>query len=233
MAEPGSRAGRTRDANRARAAMLDAAEAVFAQHGFAGARFEAIAHASGYNSALLSRYFGDKLTLYVEVLQRADLEMSALLAQAFAPLLSDGTITADAHRFRDVLRTTFGAVFDYMVDHPHLRQMFNWEQAAGAQTVAQLASHFAPDDLARFETHFSQASAVGLVRPGVDVAVLVGLVAQICWSVPAALPLYQLLLSQGGSSSAAPLAHLREQVISMLIAWATPDPRDAHPEESR
>src|SRR5579859_5365284 len=129
MAEPGSRGARTRDARRTRAAILDAAEAMFAQHGFDGARIEAIANASGYNSGLLFRYFGDKLGLYAEVLKRADQEMSELLARVFTPGLSDETITSDAHRFRGFLRTTFGAVFDYMVDHPHLMRIFNWEQA--------------------------------------------------------------------------------------------------------
>jgi AcrR family transcriptional regulator len=224
MAELGSRR-RTRDAKRAQAAILDAAEAVFAQHGFDGARIEAIAMASGYNSGLLFRYFGDKLSLYTEVLKRADKEMSELLARAFAPRLFDDTITSDVNLFRGFLRTTFGAVFDYMVDHPHLTRMFNWEQAEGGRTFAKIASHFEPDDLERFETLFSQARAAGLVRPDLDVVVMVVLVAQICWSVPAALPMYQSFLSRRDFSSAAALAHLREQILALLIAWVTPDPR--------
>jgi len=213
--------------------MLDAAEAIFAQHGFAGARFEAIAKASGYNSGLLARYFGDKLGLYAEVLKRADQEMSTLLARVFAPLLADTTSISDATRFRGFLSATFGAVFDYMVEHPHLMRMFNWEQAEGGQTFVQLASHFAPDDLARFEALFTQARAAGLVRPDLDVAVMVALVAQVCWCVPAALPVYQLLLTGRDFSSAAALAYLREQIIALLIAWVTPDRSDESPRESR
>ena len=233
MTQPGSRGGRTRDARRARAAILDAAEAVFAQHGFDGARVEAIAHASGYNSGLLFRYFGDKLGLYAEVLKRADKEMSELLARVFAPLLEDETITSDANLFRGFLRTTFGAVFDYMVDHPHFMRIVNWEQAEGVQTLAKMASHFEPTDLARFDALFERARRANLVRPDLDVVVMVVLVAQICWSAPAVLPLYQLVLVGRDFSSESTLTHLREQIIALLVAGVTCGPYDEHFEESR
>src|SRR5258705_13958891 len=58
------RRGRERDAEAARADILSAAEEVFAQRGFSGARVDEIAAASGYNKALIFRYFGDKLGLY-------------------------------------------------------------------------------------------------------------------------------------------------------------------------
>jgi len=223
MAEHGSRGGRARDARRARAAILDAAEAVFAQHGFDGARIEAIANTSGYNSGLLFRYFGDKLGLYAEVLKRADKEMSELLARVFAPWLSDETITSDAYRFRGFLRSTFGSLFDYMVEHPHLMQMFNWEQAEGGQTFAKIASQFEPADLAQFEALFSRARRAGLLRPDLDVVVMVVLVAQICWSTPAALPVYQLLFAGRAFSSATALSHIREQILDLLVAGIISD----------
>ena len=43
MSEPGSRRGRVHDAEGTRMAILDAAEEVFAEHGFDGARVDAIA----------------------------------------------------------------------------------------------------------------------------------------------------------------------------------------------
>jgi TetR/AcrR family transcriptional regulator len=233
LTQPTSLEKRTRDARRAREAILDAAEAIFAQHGFDGARVEAIAHASGYNSGLLFRYFGDKLGLYIAVLKRADQEMSELLARVFSPMLEDETISTDATRFRDFLHTTFGAVFDYMVDHPHFMRIINWEQAEGVQTFAKIASHFEPGDLARFDALFSKARRAGLVRPDLDVVVLVMLVAQICWSAPAVLPLYQLVLVESDGSSVAALTHLREQIIALLIAGVTCNLGDEHLEESR
>jgi TetR/AcrR family transcriptional regulator len=233
LTQSGNRGGRTRDAKRARAAILDAAEAVFAQHGFDGARVEAIAAASGYNSGLLFRYFGDKLGLYAAVLTRADKEMSDLLARVFGPLLEDETVTSDANRFRSFLRTTFGAIFDYLVEHPHFVRILNWEQAEGVQTFAKIASHFEPTDLVQFEALFSQARSTGLVRPDLDVVIMVVLVAQICWSAPVMLPLYQLVLAGRDFSSATALTHLREQIIALLVTGVMRDPSDKQPKESR
>jgi TetR/AcrR family transcriptional regulator len=223
MTEPGSHAGRTRDAHRSRAAILDAAEAVFAQHGFDGARIDVIANASGYNNGLLFRYFGDKLGLYTEVLKRADREMSELLARAFTPLLADETIVSDTQRWKGFLITTFGAFFDYMVEHPRVMRIFNWEQAEGWQTFTKIASQFEPNDLARLEELFSKARRAGLLRPDLDVVVMVMLIEQICWSSPAAQPLYQSLYANRNLSSDTILAHIREQIIAFLVAGVIHD----------
>ncbi len=233
MAEFDHRRGRVRDAHRTRATILDAAEAVFAQHGFDGARIEAIANASGYNNSLLFRYFGDKLGLYIEVLKRADKEMSELLARVFAPLQEDETITSDANLFRAFLKITFGAVFDYMVDHPHFMRMINWEQAEGWQTFAKSTSHFEPTDLARFEALFSKARRVGLLRRDLDVIVIVVLVAQLCWSTPAALPVYQLLFAGRDFSAATALSHVRKQMLDVLIGGIMNDASSEHIEERK
>ena len=226
MVELARKRGRARvyDAQKSREAMLNAAETLFAEHGFHGASMDGIASRSGYNKSLLFQYFGDKLSLYAAVLKRADAEMGALLTRLFAPLLLDGAIASDADRFRSFLATTFGAVFDYMVDHPQLTRILNWEQAEGGQTIAGMSDHFEPDDLLRFETLFARARRAGLVRPDLDVVVMVPLVAQICWSVPAALPVYQMMLWGRDFSAGSALAHLRAQVISLLIAWVSPDP---------
>jgi hypothetical protein len=124
-------------------------------------------------------------------------------------------------------------LFDYIVDHPHLMRMFNWEQAESWQTFARIASQFEPNDLARFEELFSKARRAGLLRPDLDVVVMVVLVAQICWSAPTTFPLYQSLLAGRNFSSATALAHIREQIITLLVAGVTHDPEDEHIVERR
>jgi len=228
MAETERRRGET-----SREAILEAAATIFAEHGFDGARVDRIAQVAGYDKKLLFRYFGDKAGLYTQVLKRADAEMGELLARMFAPLREDETITSDADCFRGFLRTTFGAIFDYMVEHPHFMRIINWEQAEGVQTFARIASGFEPTDLARFEALFASARRADLVRPDLDVGVLVVLVAQICWSAPAVLPFYQSVFAGSDASSVALLAHLREQIITLLIAGVTCSPGDKHYEESR
>jgi AcrR family transcriptional regulator len=226
MQKSGSKRGRKRvyDAERTRAAILNAAEAGFAEHGFDGVSVDAIAAEAGYNKSLIFQYFGDKLGLYTAVLKRADQEMSALLARVFGPLLGDETIAADAGRFRAFLKTMFEAFYDYMIEHPRFMRMLNWEQAEGWQTFAGIASQFEPGDLARLEAIFSTAQQAGLLRPDLDIIVVLLLIQQICWSAPAAIPMHQLLLVGRGLDSTTALAHVREQVIAFLIAAITTEP---------
>src|SRR6266699_2033761 len=110
MPEPGRKRGRERvyDAQRTREAIVNAAEAVFAEHGFDGTSMDAIARASGYNKSLLFQYFGDKLGLYTQILKRADKEMGELMLRVFSPLLEDETLASDASRFRGFLKSTCG-----------------------------------------------------------------------------------------------------------------------------
>ncbi|HSP39660.1 MAG TPA: TetR family transcriptional regulator [Frankiaceae bacterium] len=61
---------RTRDAERSRAALLDAAEAEFGEKGLAGARVESIAARAGLNKQLISYYFGGKQALYDAIIER-------------------------------------------------------------------------------------------------------------------------------------------------------------------
>src|SRR5204862_5328401 len=100
MAEPERKRGRTHDAEGARQAILNAAEEIFAEHGFDGARIDAIAAASGYNKSLIFHYFDDKLGLYTAVLKRIDQQGNELQAIMLAPLLADESFTSDAGKFR-------------------------------------------------------------------------------------------------------------------------------------
>src|SRR5664280_744342 len=79
---------RPRDQEATRAAILKAAEEAFALHGFAGARIEAIAAASGYNNGLIFRYFEDKLGLYRAVVLRVKNQSEGWFTQDLAPLFA-------------------------------------------------------------------------------------------------------------------------------------------------
>ena len=142
MSDPEPRRGRAHDAEGAREAILNAAEAVFAEHGFDGARIDVIAKASGYNSSLLFHYFGDKLGLYVEVVKRADREVTEFQVLMLAPLLEDETVTSNVHAFKALLENIVTALFDYLIAHPRFMRMLLWEQAEGWQTFSRTVSQF-------------------------------------------------------------------------------------------
>jgi TetR/AcrR family transcriptional regulator len=61
---------RVRDADRTKAAILDAALVEFGEHGYAGARTGAIARRAGVNAQLISYYFDGKEGLYKALTQR-------------------------------------------------------------------------------------------------------------------------------------------------------------------
>src|ERR1700761_3961942 len=97
---------RVRDAERSRAALLDAAQAEFAEKGFAGARTDAIAARAGVNKQLIAYYFGGKQGLYDAVTDR----MQALAAEFDTP----GTSLPDLAR----------RYFRAFSDNPDLERLF-------------------------------------------------------------------------------------------------------------
>lgn len=221
MSEPGRGRG-----EKTREAILAAAEAVFTEHGFDGARIDTIAEVSGYNKTLIFRYFGDKLGLYAEVLKRIDRQASEFQAQLIGPLLEDETIVSDAHRFKTFLKKAIGAFFDFMVEHPHVMRMIIWEHAEGWQTYVKVASLFEIEHFEQLEALFARAQSAGLLRSDFDPFVLFLLAEQICWSFPTSLPFYQLVLPGRDFSSAAALARAREPIVAFIVAGLLASPKD-------
>src|SRR5438445_4341206 len=146
MSEPGSRRGRIHKAEKAREAILDAAELVFTEHVFDGARIDAIAIEAGYNKSLIFQYFGDKLGLYAEVTKRADKEMSELQGRVVVTLFEDDTVATDARKFRALVENIVGALFDYLLEHPRLVRIILWEQAENWQTYKKIVSQLDAED---------------------------------------------------------------------------------------
>ncbi len=218
MSEAGSKRGRVHDAEGAREAILNAAEEVFAEHGFDGARIDAIAAKAGYNKSLLFQYFGDKVGLYAMVAKRARRDIRELEARVLAPLLEDKSVATDAHRFRNFLETVIGGLFDYLLEHLRLMRIIIWEQAEGWQTFTKLPLQFEREDIDQLRALFARAVSAGLLRSDIDPLVQLVMAEQICWSYLASIPLYQMLLPGEDLSSATALARVREYIVSFVIA---------------
>lgn len=226
MAESGRRRGET-----SREAILSAAEIVFAEHGFDGARVDTIAHVSGYDKKLLFRYFRDKLGLYAAVLKRADGELNALLAGVFAPWLAGETLTSQTQGFRTFLETLVRMTFDYLVEHPRFLRILTWEMAEGWQTYAQIASQFSTEESGQYETLFQEARNAGLLRSDFSPTIQLLLILHLCQSYLASLTLYQTLLPGEDMSSAAVLARAREHIVALVVAGMMIDPSQSKPEK--
>jgi TetR/AcrR family transcriptional regulator len=224
MAEPERRQGRTRDAERTRRVILDAAEAVFAEHGFDGARFDAIAQAAGYNRSLIGQYFGDKLGLYTALFERINRDITEVGMRILAPLLEDETVISDAQRLRALLVAIIGMLFDYTLEHPRLLRLVHWEQAEGWQTFTKFSSHFEAEDTEQWRELFYKAYRAGLLKSDFEPMIQLTLIEQLCWAYCAALPLYQTVLPGEDVSSPAALARAREFIIAFVVRGLMGDP---------
>ena len=97
----------------------------FAEYGFAGARIDAIAIASGYNKSMIFHYFGDMPGLYLWVFKRTAEQGLRVQAEAYRPLLADETLTSDVRQFRIFLERAVRTILDLLVEHPRLARIYD------------------------------------------------------------------------------------------------------------
>jgi len=195
-----------------REAILAAAEAEFADHGFDGARVDAIAERSGFNKNLIFRYFGEKLGLYAAVLRRADQELHDLQAQVFSPLVAGQPVPA--------LAPAIGVIFDYLVDHPRFLRILTWEMAAGWRTTSQIITE---GDRVEISHVGSALHHTRWLRSSFAPAIQLTLLVQVCHTYLAFLPLYQQLFPDEDVSSPEAFTHAREYLTTFLIRGLTDD----------
>lgn len=207
----------TKVRERSRDAILVAAEAAFAEHGFSGARIDDIAAASGFNKTLIFRHYGDKLGLYTEVLKRIDEEMAFLQRNNFAPLLQAENLVRNRRKFRSLLNAMAGTTYDYMVEHPRTLKILNWEAAEGWRTFAKIATQFPTEELRRMEGIFRQARRAGLLRSGFHPLIQMSMVSQICVSYLGSVPLYQLLVSGEDLGGERSLEEAKKYVVEAIL----------------
>lgn len=97
-----------RDAERTKAALLEAAAEEFSQKGFAAARMEDIAQRIGLTKRLVFYYFDSKEKLYIATLEDAYQRIRREEETLDASLLSP----------REALAQICGFTFDYYINHP-------------------------------------------------------------------------------------------------------------------
>ena len=228
---PGSRRGRTHDAEGTRDAILDAGEEVFAEHGFDGARIDSIAEISGFNKSLIFQYFDDKLGLYAAVIRRADDQTRQMQDHALKELVVVQT-KPTAEQLKAVLREHVGWYFDYLVEHPRIMRIFNWEMAEGWQTFSKVLSERDYQDVEDFSPVFAWIQDAGLMRRQ-PMPLLQYTTALFAIHVYLAiLPFYHLLLPEADWKSPELLAQAREFMIQfitngLLVEPAVKKPRRA------
>ena len=141
-------------AGRSRAAILAAAERLFAGAGLDGTRTEAIAAEAGVNKALLYYYFKSKDALYEAVLEHHAREFSE---RALAALCS-------RKRPGDMILTYVGTSFDFMAARPYFPVLLQRLSMSGARPFERLARKYSVPVAARLAAVIRQGVRSGEFR---------------------------------------------------------------------
>jgi TetR/AcrR family transcriptional regulator len=120
--------------DKTQAAILAAAERVFAEDGLAGARMDAIATAAGVNKALLYYYFEDKERLYVAVVERHLREFNRAVLDV---LMAPGSPRTILLRYVDLH-------FDFVRARHRQALLFHQLMTNGGQPMQRLVRKYFP-----------------------------------------------------------------------------------------
>jgi TetR/AcrR family transcriptional regulator len=117
---------------RSRAAILAAAERLFAAQGLDGTRTGAIAEAAGVNKALLYYYFRSKEALY-----------AAVLESHISDFCERSMKTLEARKpARDLILAHVGMSCDFVADHPYFALLIQRLSMSGGRTLERLARRY-------------------------------------------------------------------------------------------
>ncbi len=119
-----------------RTRILDCAEALFAERGFASTRTKDIAEKVGVNTAMIHYYFETKEKLLVSVIDRIMTDLGAILAET----------DFDALTWEERLEQFVGSYFDYVRTHPHFSKLTRMSGGIRNRTILeeQLSGFFGP-----------------------------------------------------------------------------------------
>jgi AcrR family transcriptional regulator len=114
---------RTEAAEISKKAILDAAEALFAQKGYEATSFQEICDLAGVTRGLPNYFFGSKEHLYRAVLERT---FALPLSQDLIRFLREQAQYPD-NRAEENLRVVIERIFDFLVTHPTFIRLTEWE----------------------------------------------------------------------------------------------------------
>jgi AcrR family transcriptional regulator len=118
--------------------ILDTAEALFAERGFAGTRVRDIAAAVGLTPASLYNHFAGKEALYAAVLERGLRPLMGVLEE----------LEGRAHEL-DALDATLGSAMAHLARRPNVARLIYHEALTGAAHLVPLAHEWIQPILAR------------------------------------------------------------------------------------
>jgi TetR/AcrR family transcriptional regulator len=123
---------RIRDADRSRRAILDAAEALFAERGFEAVSLQEIGDAAGLSRATPNYFFGSKQDLYVAVLERVFADREEATRRAFAPVRA-WCESGRADSLRQPLTRAIDSYMTFLLARPAFVRLIVREELRGGE----------------------------------------------------------------------------------------------------
>jgi TetR/AcrR family transcriptional regulator len=128
---------RERNPTRTREAILDAAERLFAEKGFAGTSLNEIGVAAGVSRGTPGYFFGAKAELHRAVLERC-------LEQVRIAVRSGRERAIASHESPEVvLAGAVGEYFDFITSRPNFVRLMEWEALSGGRQLRDVPPHLA------------------------------------------------------------------------------------------
>jgi AcrR family transcriptional regulator len=217
-------ADRARDAEASKAALLAAAEEIFARDGFEGARVDEIARAAGYNKSLIFQYFGDKEGLYSQVVWRLREQSGAQIGAIIQRFTGPDAPPLSYETTRAFIEACVRWTFDFYAAHPNFLRIHAWEAAECWRTFSAIGN---PEgEAARKQgkmwahavvEYLARAQEAGYLRRELDPRLLITSVISQAEHYLLAIPRFERILPTADLSSSQAIAQAREQTIALFL----------------
>ncbi len=150
----------SRNADRTRTAIIDAAMDEFAAYGLGGARVDRIAERSGSNKRLIYYYFGNKDALFLAALEKAYADIRK--AEQALHLDEDDPVEA--------IRKLVAFTWNYYIENPAFLTLLNTENLHRAEHLKQSTRILEMNSplIQMLDTIVERGRRTGLFRDGVD-----------------------------------------------------------------
>ena len=151
---------------RTQAAILDAAEDLFSEHGFDGASLDAIGERAGIQGTAILYHFPSKRALY-----------EATLDRIFTPLLTHmNRLLDDSTHVDEVLEEAIEAIVNYAAEHPNAPRLLLRETASASGGAREIIEAKAAANTAGVMNAFAERSEHQKVDPVMVANIIVGAV---------------------------------------------------------
>jgi AcrR family transcriptional regulator len=215
---------RGRDAEVSKAALLAAAEEIFARDGFDGARVDEIARVAGYNKSLIFQYFGDKEGLYSQVVWRMREQSGAQIGAIVQRFTGADAPPISYETTRAFIEACVRWTFDFYAAYPNVLRIHAWEAAECWRTFSAIGS---PEgEAARTQgkvwahavvEYLKRAQEAGFLRRDLDPKLLITSVISQAEHYLLAVPRFERILPTADLSSSRAIAQAREQTVALFL----------------